>query len=249
MNETTIKRLNQLNRQFYQITGAEFDQSRGRPWPGWERLLPYLPQSPVHPLRVLDVGCGNGRFGRFLWDRLGGALEYHGIDSSQTLLASAQRALDDVPGMTLTLTHQDVLDQPLPAATYDLVVLFGVLHHVPGAVRRRVFLRDLAERVVSEGLLVFSAWRFYDYERFRARIVPWPAELDVEPGDYLLDWRRGARAVRYCHFVDDAEHAALLTAAGLVAVDDYRADGRSGATNRYSILRRAVHNPSPSTDE
>jgi hypothetical protein len=35
MNDATVKRLNQINRVFYQITAASFDESRGEPWPGW----------------------------------------------------------------------------------------------------------------------------------------------------------------------------------------------------------------------
>ncbi|MEW6579100.1 MAG: hypothetical protein AB1435_07890, partial [Chloroflexota bacterium] len=74
--------------------------------------------------------------------------------------------------------------------------------------------------------------------RFRQRILPWPPDLVAEPGDYLLDWRRGARAPRYCHYVDDAEHAALIAATGLRELATYRADGHTGDVNQYSILRR-----------
>ncbi len=231
MDETTIQRLNAINREFYRVTADEFDQTRGQPWPGWSDLLPHLGDS----LRVLDVGCGNGRLGVFLAQRRV-VTHYHGMDSNPALLGHARAALAHLP--SVELEQRDILEQPPAAGAYDLVALFGVLHHIPGAQRRLDLLRTLAERVAPGGLLAFACWRFYEFERFRQRIVPWPADLTVEPGDYLLDWRRGQTALRYCHFVEDAEHAALVAATGLTEIATYRADGFSGTVNRYSLLRR-----------
>jgi len=228
MNEATVKRLNAINHAFYATAAAAFDETRARPWPGWDRLLPYLRA----PLPVLDVGCGNGRFGRFLAERLGGAIRYHGLDSSPALLARAAQAL---AGMDVRLDLWDAVEQPPPEGAYELVALFGVLHHVPGAARRQALVRALAECVAPGGLLAFTTWRFHEQPRFRQRIVPWPDEYEVESGDYLLDWRRGARALRYCHYADDAEHAALVRASGLREVETFRADGD---LNAYSVLRR-----------
>ncbi len=228
MNDATIKRLNAINRRFYETTATAFDETRGRPWPGWDRLLPYLRT----PLTVLDVGCGNGRFGRFLADRLSGPLRYHGLDSSPALLARAAAAL---AGVEARLDLWNAIEQPLPEEEYDLVALFGVLHHIPAARRRRDFARALAARVAPGGLLVFTTWRFCEQPRFRERIVPWPEGYEVERGDYLLDWRRGAHALRYCHYADDAEQAALVAATGLSEVETFRADG---GLNVYSVLRR-----------
>ncbi|MBC8100170.1 MAG: class I SAM-dependent methyltransferase, partial [Armatimonadetes bacterium] len=56
--------------------------------------------------------------------------------------------------------------------------------------------------------------------------------------DYLLDWRRGERALRYCHHVDDAELGALVAASGLSVVASYYADGESSTLNAYRVLYR-----------
>lgn len=235
MNPEIIQRLNAINRAFYQTTAADFDQTRGSAWAGWTRLLEHLPRA--EPLRVLDVGCGNGRFGVFLAEQ-GRRCTYHGVDNNAVLLSYADATLKSVPNVTYTLEERDIIEASLASGQYDLVVCFGVLHHIPGAARRLQFMRDLADRVAWSGVLAFACWRFYEYERFRSRIVPWDAELSqqVEAGDTLLDWRRGERALRYCHYVDDAEHAALVAAAGLRETATYRADGEDGRLNQYSIL-------------
>lgn len=231
MDEHTIRRLNGINRDFYAAVAADFDATRGQAWVGWERLLPLLQP----PLSVLDVGCGNGRFGLFLARQSGGQLRYHGIDSSPALL---ERARQSLASMDATLEQRDIVEQPPDTGEYDLVALFGVLHHVPGAARRLMLLRALAERVAAGGLLVFTCWRFYEFERFRQRIVPFPNDLKVEAGDYLLDWRRGVTALRYCHDVDDAELARLIAATGLTPALQYRADGQTGDLNLYVVLSK-----------
>lgn len=256
MDAATIERLNQINRTFYQQIAEDFDQTRGTAWPGWERLLPYLHM----PLSVLDVGCGNGRFGAFLAEKLSAIshqplaiseensvlssqssiLTYHGMDSSAALLQRAHETLAALPNIDFRLEERDIIENPPDTGSYDLVVLLGVLHHIPGQEQRQTFMRQLAARVKPGGLLVFAAWRFYEYERFRKRIVPWSDDLQkqVEHNDYLLDWRRGTVSLRYCHYTDDAEHDALVKATGLTEIATYRADGESGDANRYSVLQR-----------
>lgn len=233
MSPEAIRRLNDLNRTFYRITATAFDATRQQAWAGWERLLDHLPAD--RPLRVLDVGCGNGRFGVFLHQHLSGEIAYHGIDNSPDLLAFARSALP-----TATFTQQDIITHPPTSGTYDLVVLFGVIHHVPAHSTRRALMRTLGERVAVNGLLAFAAWRFYEVERLRAKITDWLPDVERESGDYLLDWRRGERALRYCHYVDDAEHDALVDASGLTERHRYRADGKDQRTNQYSLLQNVT---------
>jgi SAM-dependent methyltransferase len=244
MHPDTIRRLNQINHDFYAAVADHFDRTRGAAWPGWSALLPHLARLP-RPFSLLDVGCGNGRFGVFLHSWLSPSAEsplllhYHGLDFSAALLERARAALTGLPGMAVRIEPRDVLNDPLEDATYDLIVLFGLLHHIPGHATRRDLLRRLAARLNPGGLLVFACWRFYEQPDDRRRILPWPANLQarVEPGDYLLDWNTSGTP-RYCHYTDDAEHAALVAAAGLPEIATYRADGRDGRANRYSILQK-----------
>jgi len=240
MDKATVRRLNQLNRKFYEVTAAEFDRTRSQPWPGWETLLKYIKIAST--LTVLDVGCGNGRFGVFLYSRLLAEfsiqhINYHGMDNNAPLLEHARQSLTGLPGMDATIEERDIIENPPDTDLYDLVVLFGVLHHIPGYDNRLALMRALAQRVAPGGLLAFACWRFWEYERFRSRVAPWPPDFTVERHDYLLDWRQGATALRYCHYVDDEEHAALIRATGLTDIATFRADGETGDANQYSILQ------------
>lgn len=235
MQRSIIERLNQINRDFYRATASEFDATRQVAWRGWERLLAAIGK-PVES--ALDLGCGNGRFALFLAARQAQPVRYIGVDSSADLLAQARRQLAEIANVEATLVESDLVLGELPRHCAQLVALFGLIHHVPGFARRRELLASAADCVAPGGYLALAAWRFYEKERFRRRIVPWGGDIAVEKHDFLLDWRRGPRALRYCHYVDDEEHEELIAASGLSVVADFRADGAEGDLNRYTVLRK-----------
>lgn len=241
MDNDTIKRLNRINQEFYRVTAHHFNATRNESWAGWQSLLPSLHAYPSqHPFSVLDVGCGNARFGVFLCRHLPHKLTYHGLDNSTILLEYARTALEKT-NCAFRLEESDLIENPLPfSSAYTLVAAFGVLHHIPGYQQRQDFMRRLAGQVADGGWLVFTSWRFYEQERFRARIVAWEKDIAVEKNDFLLDWRKGEDSLRYCHYIDDEEHIGLIRAAGLVEIATFRADGKSGDLNCYSLLQKPL---------
>jgi SAM-dependent methyltransferase len=249
MDEQTARRLNAINRTFYTVVADDFDSTRSGAWGGWMTLLPTLrPLAVRQQVRILDAGCGNGRFGAFLAAHLFQGrsipLIYHGVDNNPLLLAKAAALRHAFPNLTARFEQRDLLDLPAFEDSYDLIALMAVLHHIPGRERRARLVAHLAERLSVGGLMVFTSWRFYEYARFRRRIAAWDADLTdkVEPGDFLLDWRRGQHAglpaLRYCHHIDDAEQDALIAATGLQVVLSFRADGEGDRANAYVALRR-----------
>jgi SAM-dependent methyltransferase len=248
LNDETIAALNAINRKFYRERAPEFSASRERAWSGWgelfDRLAGVLPETPA----VLDVGCGNGRFARFLEGRLGeGAFTYRGVDASPLGLGEARKRLGG--RVTLRFFEHDFVaeDSPLPASlsslSFDLVVLFGVLHHVPDRRKRLELLDRLAEALAPGGLLAYTLWRFDRHERFRKKLVPWEefrlrtgVEIDLaelEPGDHVMTWGSGQGAFRYVHAASDDEEEALASflssrSLGIVTRFDARSE-----PNRY----------------
>lgn len=232
MDAEVAARLLALNHAFYANLADPFAQTRARPQPGFYRLLDYLPQPCP---RLLDVGCGEGRFGRFLLDQ-DAIAHYVGIDFSDALLRHARAE-------TGGTYHVRDLSQPGSLAGlghFPAIACLAVLQHIPGRAHRIRLLQEMGHHLETEGRILLSTWQFLDSERQQRKIAPWGAadvaEADVETNDYLLTWRSGGFGLRYVAFINLDEMEALAGAAGLRLVDHFRADGREGDLNLYTIL-------------
>jgi SAM-dependent methyltransferase len=246
MTDATARALNELNRTLYADRADEWDAVRERPWRGFWRVSHQLALLRRDPLRLLDVGCGNGRLAQALAPQHP-TLAYVGVDASAPLL---ERARARAPRGAAFVRADFVLQAPdaaLPHGPFDAVVLFGVLHGVPGAERRRALLAAAAARLAPGGLLALTRWCFAESAERRRRIVPWqlyderaqpPIDPgDLEPGDHLLRFGT-AGALRYCHAASADELDALLAGLALEPVDEWYADGEDLRENHYRVLRR-----------
>jgi SAM-dependent methyltransferase len=198
------------------------------------------------PLRVLDVGCGNGRFARAL-EELARPVCYVGVDGDKTLLALAAQQTAGLSYVRPRFVQADLStagwDAPWRKQDLcsDLIVCLAVLHHLPGFALRVQLVQALAALLAPDGLLAFSNWQFLATPRLAQKQIDW-AEVglradDGEPGDALLPWRQGGFAIRYVHQIDETEMARLAEAAALQVIHTFYADGKEGNLNLYSILQ------------
>jgi SAM-dependent methyltransferase len=257
MKPETIQLLNDINRAFYNSeSAAGFSDTREHAWPGWSRVLERV-RSAGRETRVLDVGCGNGRFAQFLSRAYASngyernptaALQYWGVDNSQPLLQRARARMDAMEGVDFI--HSDVArlaNEPafLPGP-FSLIVLFGVMHHVASYHARRALLASLIQRLSPGGILAATFWRFGQFQRFQRKVIDWktynqrvtsPVDIgDLETGDVLLRWGTGDDSYRYCHFASDREIEALIVSVGVPCIDRFISDGEDNALNDYAIL-------------
>lgn len=216
--------LDAITREFYEVVGSEFSASRSRINPGIRAGFEGLDEIRS----MLDVGCGDGRVG-LAW--VAGELplpwskecRYVGFERSRALLAARAPWPDSAEAV-----EGDLLEGLWPPGPFDLICCFATLHHVASRNARRQVLARIGEALGPEGTWVISVWQFLHLERYRRRIVDW-AEVGLDgarfdPGDLLLDWRRGTRALRYVHHYDPAELIGDCEAAGLVIERQWAAD-------------------------
>ena len=227
-----------LNRDFYGRFGAAFAEKRSRLQPGVARLLARIPPTA----RVLDVGCGHGNVLRGLRAR-GFRGRYVGLDFSPDLLAHARAAAaDPPPGADFRILRRDIADPAWPEGLpvpFDFVMAFAVLHHLPGESLRRRIVAAIRGLLSPGGLFIHSHWQFLNSARLRARIQPWESvglhPEDVDPGDYLLDWRHGGHGLRYVHHFSPPELASLAAATGFRVRETFLSDGEGGRLGLYQV--------------
>lgn len=232
MDTAVEQKLLSLNREFYDSLADPFAETRATYQPGFARLVPHFPQLADD---WLDVGCGEGRFGRFLHGRLA-ISRYVGVDFTAALLKKASTV---VPGDFL---ERDMSRPGFLAGLgdFDGIVCLAAMQHIPGQKNRIALLREMKEHLRLHGRILVSNWQFMDSDRQRRKIAKWSvvglSAADVEAADYLLTWQRDGFGWRYVCYIDAKETAVLAAAAGLKIAAQFRSDGKEGNLNLYTVF-------------
>jgi SAM-dependent methyltransferase len=138
--------------------------------------------------RILDAGCGNGRYSKFLLREADPDAVLTAFDLSPQMLKRAQRRL---PGQRVTHAIADLTRLPYANEAFDAIVCGWVLEHLPDP---RPGLTELARILKPGGKLLLMAtedtmtgalcsrlWHCRTYNR---------AELRRACADCGLSWRR-----------------------------------------------------------
>ncbi len=256
MNKTLILKLNRLNQQFYKQVAGSFSESRSYYWQGWNKLVPYIQELANHhknKVTVLDIGCGNGRFGSFLAEQLPETrIKYIGVDNSKELLeiAEQQHKTSNIESEfekidIIDLLLNEKLGPTLEKFSPNFITSLGVLHHIPSYKLRQSFISTLGETLTKPGYISFTTWNFLDTKRFHKKIIE-PEQVKIDPDklekhDVILDWKRGETAYRYCHYTDRVELRKLINNSNLESVSRFKADGKSGKLNTYTVLKKITY--------
>lgn len=256
MTPDIITQLNQLNQDFYQKVAPDFDDSRQYFWAGWNELIPMISSLVSdQPLRVLDLGSGNSRFLDFLHYHFPQqTIEYVAVDSNDFLLAKGAHKtylahikthhlkLDIIKTLASKSFINEVTN--VHGDNFDLIVSFGFLHHIPSFKLRQQFINNLAHLTnPRHSVMIVTAWQFADDTQQQQKIVdPHLVQLnpsDLEPNDYILSWKRGGTAYRYCHHVDITEIETFHSQLPDYRFSTFKADGPSGHLNQYLVWHQS----------
>lgn len=261
MDKSTVKKIVEINQEFYQTFAQPFAATRQRLQPGVRQVMKTI--SPHET--VLDLGCGNGEIASSLFQE-GFQGRYLGVDFSRNLLEfaashhakhyfaqSKQQAEDfirDLPGSAIFLQvdlSAPNWDEMIPSLTYDTVFAFAALHHIPSEALRLQILSKINSLLKPGGFFWHSEWQFLNSLRLKARIQPWSrvnlSDSQVDPGDYLMDWRQGGVGFRYVHHFDVPELNRLANQSGFSVCETFFSDGEG---SRLAIYQKwqTKHNQS-----
>ena len=153
------------------------------------------------------------------------------------------RALYFFPTKALTQDQLSVISDQLSVTEHwSLIIAFAVLHHIPGEELRLNLLNTVSALLPDDGRFILSNWQFLNSPRLKARIQPWDRiglkDSDVDAGDYLLDWRRDGRGLRYVHHFSVEELSGLAGQVGLRVSESFESDGDGGKLGLYQVWRK-----------
>lgn len=102
---------------------------------------------------VLDIGCGTGRWTKYLSQKAG---FIEALDPSDAVLA-ADELLKGIDNVRITKASVETI--PFPDETFDFVMSIGVLHHIPNTQNAMI---DCVKKVKKGGY--FYCYLYYNLE-------------------------------------------------------------------------------------
>lgn len=193
-------------REDYNLISEQFSRARDKIWDEMRFLFDdYL----LEREKVLDLGCGNGRFYELFQ---GKNTDYIGIDSSEKLIEIAKKRY---PKARFKVAN--ALNLSFPNNFFDKVYAIAVLHHIPSQEFRLQFLRKIKRILKKEGLLILTVWNLWQKKRTRKLIFKFAlkkifgsSKLDFK--DILMRWEGTDNC--YFHCFTQKESTKIVKMAG-----------------------------------
>lgn len=190
----------------YDLISDKFSETRNKPWKEFEFLFEEMPEG----VRVLDLGCGNGRFYQIFKEK---KVEYVGIDKSEKLI---EKAKENFPEADFVVG--DGLDMPFSNDEFDYVFSIAVFHHIPSEKMRIKFLKEIKRVLKKDGKLRLSVWNLIStnkkiyFKNIKEKIT---GKIGLR--DVFLPWKNNQKEVvtrRYYHFFKEKELEKLAEKSG-----------------------------------
>ena len=189
----------------YNLIADDFSRTRRNIWPEIKFLFDdYLTAGE----KVLDLGCGNGRFYEFFKDK---DINYIGADNSKKLIELAKQKYPEADFRT-----DNALNPSFPNSYFDKVYSIAVLHHIPSKELRVQFLKEAKRVLKKEGKLIITVWKFHNKKerllllRYTILKIIGKSKLDFK--DILEPWSN--KTLRYYHWFSKRELRDLASQAG-----------------------------------
>ncbi|MFH0854451.1 MAG: class I SAM-dependent methyltransferase [bacterium] len=200
MKYSLVQSILQQVKDNYNICAEEFSKTR---FYNWEEIKNLADKYAKNGMRILDVGCGNGRLSELFSDK---ELNYFGIDNSEKLIEEAKKKLE----IRANFIIGDVLELPFRENEFDIIFCIAVLHHIPSKALRKKAMIEMGRVLKPGGILIMTNWNLWQ-DKYRKYILCNYVKLRgienktsrkygrMDFGDIMLPPFSGKGVVRYHH--------------------------------------------------
>lgn len=123
------------------MIASDFARARSYTWKEFNFLFEGINLNE----KVLDLGCGNGRF----FEKIKG--KYFGLDTSEELIKLAKEKYGDF------FKVGSALNIPFDNNYFDRVYSIAVLHHIPFGHQKK-FINEISRVLKKNGIIVLTVW-------------------------------------------------------------------------------------------
>lgn len=142
----------------YSTIADDFSRTRNAPWLEFQHFLEYV----VNNVKVLDLGCGNGRLFEFLKEH---RVHYTGVDNNEALLKKAKRLHP-----TAHFEKGDMTSLTMKDDSFDMIFCIAAFHHLPGSELRHQSVQEMHRVLKKDGVVILTAWNLFQW-KYRRNIL------------------------------------------------------------------------------
>lgn len=187
---TAIFNANVIN--VYKHIATHFDKTRFALWPG---VTGFLDSLATHA-KVLDVGCGNGKYLSYRPD-----IDMVGCDTCSELVDIASNK----SGSNVIVVDGHTL--PWGEATFDAVICVAVLHHLSTCEHRLQFMGEIVRVMKPGGQSFITVWHHHGKKHTSA---------DMTGKHVFIPWTHATGGIyqRYYYMFGESELVELVSECG-----------------------------------
>ena len=142
---------------FYNSEAKKYAETRKKFWHEEKAILeavtPLFEQK--EKVRILEFGCGSGRFATLLNQNFTGKFDYVGIDLSEELLSYASK---DNPNLTFFQWDITKLIKNFEQESFDLIVWTSCFQHIPTSKERSFLMKNFYRLLDYDWMLLMTNW-------------------------------------------------------------------------------------------
>ncbi|MDO8524546.1 MAG: class I SAM-dependent methyltransferase [bacterium] len=231
-------------RDDYNHIAPDFANTRVNIWPEIAVLFDYIKKGD----KVLDLGCGNGRFVNIIKEKAGPPAslresiaggQYFGTDVSKGLINIAKK---NYPVENFQTTQ--ALKLPFSDNYFDIIYSIAVLHHIPSNDFRLEFLQEARRVLKSGGIFVLTVWKPKDKQEKGLRVKFLLKKIfnlsrGLDFGDVIEPWFGNNKGERYFHCFTEVELTRLLRQVGFEILKSGIIQNEKGnRQNLFAVLKK-----------
>jgi len=203
----------------YNKLALHFSLTRRFPWFEFLFLIKYIKSGD----KILDLGCGNGRFIELIKDL---PIEYTGLDISQELIFLSKKRFENLKKTgqlkikNFHLVIGDALNLPFEDNSFDAIFSISVFHQIPSLEFRLRFLKEARRVLKNEGFLILSVWNFWQ-KKFLLNLIKYTLlkllrKVKLDFKDIFIPWKTSQNQIilRYYHAFTKSEIKRLCQKSG-----------------------------------